>query len=252
MRLQIDSTALVRYTNKLEKVHRSALPVAVRSALNSAAFDVKKNTMPASAKKAFVQRKPTFFKANSKVEPAKGFNIKSMRAAVGFLPNSDASKELEQQEHGGKIGRRQFIPAIGARSGANWNKKVREDLRLANLKNLNIIDADKVRFKNHGKRKAQKFIRASIVAKKKYGSKAFVLGNKRTDGGRTLSQIKTIKVGNGKVKIKRTPVYTYKKGRKVTVAKTQFMRRASMESGMKIEEHFIKAAEKQLMKHISK
>ena len=50
MILNVNTDAVVALTNKLEKLHRSAFPVAVRSTLNSAAFDMKKDTILKSAK----------------------------------------------------------------------------------------------------------------------------------------------------------------------------------------------------------
>ena len=88
MILNINSNAVVSYTNTLEKLHKSAFPVAIRETLNSAAFDVKKNTMPLSAKKSFIERQPTFFKANSKVDKATGFNTSTMKSTVGFFSNN--------------------------------------------------------------------------------------------------------------------------------------------------------------------
>ncbi|MBL4809315.1 MAG: hypothetical protein JKY43_04565, partial [Phycisphaerales bacterium] len=45
----VNTDAVVSLTNKLEKLHKSAFPVAVRGTLNSAAFDVKQKSMPAFA-----------------------------------------------------------------------------------------------------------------------------------------------------------------------------------------------------------
>ncbi|KKN42121.1 hypothetical protein LCGC14_0716250, partial [marine sediment metagenome] len=73
--LNVNTDEVVRYSNKLEKLHRSAFPIAIRGTLNNAAFDVKQKTMPVSAEKEFVNRQPNFFKANSKVNMAKGFNV---------------------------------------------------------------------------------------------------------------------------------------------------------------------------------
>jgi hypothetical protein len=253
MVLDINTDGIVVYTNKLEQIHKSALPVAVRAALNGAAFDVKKNTMPEEAAHAFIQRKKNFFKANSTVQPAKGFSIEKMEAVVGFKSRTgtadQAVEDLEQQEHGGTIGERDFIGLKGSRKSGSWEQEVKANLRLGNLKNLNIVNADKVRFKNHGKRKAQKFIRAAIIAKKNYGKNAFVLGNKWGGGNRTLSRIDSITMGDGRVTFERTPLYTYRPNRKVDVARKNFMKRASLESGLTIEKRFVNEAIKQLKKY---
>jgi hypothetical protein len=251
MILNINSDAVVKHTLRLERLSRSALPVAVRGALNAAAFDVKKNTMPATAKASFIQRKPTFFKAASKVQPAQGFDMKSMKAIVGFVSkggNDKSVEELEQQEEGGTIGGRSLITTPQARAGGSWNKNVKADLRIKSLKN--VINAQKVRFKGADRNKKQKFVRAAIKAKELYGKNAFVLGNIWGSGNQTLSRIDRITFNRekGTVTFKRTPVYTYRKGRKIQVARTNFMKRASLESGLSLEKHYQNEAIKQLKK----
>jgi hypothetical protein len=254
MYLNINSDSVVAFTNKLEKLHRSALPVSVRAGLNAAAFDVKKRTMPKTAKQ-FTQRSPTFFKSQSKVAPAKGFDIKTMQSEVGFIPSTGAkesggaTKDLEQQENSGQIGHRAFIPLKEARAGGSWNRNVKANLRFANLKNLPIINAQGVRFKGHQKKKKQKFVRAAIMAKKLNDSNAFVLGN-RYRGQQTLSKINSISFNKekGTIKISRTPIYTYKPNRKIAVAGKNFMKRASLESGIRIEKYYVDEALRQIKK----
>ena len=56
MQLNINSDAVVKFTNTLEKLHKSGLPVAIRESLNNAAFDVKKRTMPKAAGDTFKER----------------------------------------------------------------------------------------------------------------------------------------------------------------------------------------------------
>jgi len=63
----INTDAAVVMTNKLEKMHRSALPVAIRRTLDSASFDVKQRSLLLNTEKTFEQRKKTFFKATSRV-----------------------------------------------------------------------------------------------------------------------------------------------------------------------------------------
>lgn len=244
--LNINNDAVVKYTAKLEKMHRSALPVAIREALNNAAFDVKQRTMPKSSKKAFTNRQRNFFTANSRVDMARGFDVKTMKAVVGFTEgklrgsNNQAVKDLEDQEHGGGIGGRSLRATPSARVSSSEDRPVQMKYRLKDLKN--VVNANKIVARS----KKQKFIKAAFIAKKKFGKDAFVLGNIRKGGRLTLSHIKKIKsLGRTKIEIKRVPVYTYKKGEVWRVKPTGFMRRASMESGLKIEQHFIKQARKQ-------
>jgi hypothetical protein len=139
LKININSDAVVAHTNRLEKMHRSALPVAIRGTLNDAAFDTKTRTMPKSANQ-FKKRSPNFFKANSKFEKAVGFDVNSMKSIVGFYENKLTSKstnysvkDLEQQEHGGTIKKKSLIAMRPARSN---NKLVRPAFRLNNLNKL--------------------------------------------------------------------------------------------------------------------
>jgi hypothetical protein len=85
MQLNINHSAVVAHTNRLEKMRRSALPNAIRNSLNTTAFDLKMNTMPKSAQSAFKKRHPgQYYKANSRVEMAQGFDINKMESTVGI------------------------------------------------------------------------------------------------------------------------------------------------------------------------
>lgn len=246
MRLNVNSSAVVRNTARLEKMHRSALPVAIRGALNNAAFDVKQSTMPRSAKKAFVHRQPNFFKANSKVEMAKGFDVKTMKSTVGFIESklkgarNFAVKDLEEQEHGGSIKGRSMIPLDPSRVGSSSTRPVKVKYRLSTLKN--VINANNVKANS----KKQRFIKAAFMAKKLHGDEAFVLGNKRRGQRMTLSKIDSISSNKNKLSLKRTAVYSYEKGFVAKVKPKKFMQRASQESGLKIEHYYIEQARRQI------
>jgi len=241
MVLKIDSSAAVKFTNTLEKMHRSALPNAIRSTLNSAAFDVKTNTMSASADKEFTNRAPNFFKANSRVEMAKGFKIDAMIAVVGFAPKGGpgadkAVKELEQQEYGGNIESRSFVPMDTARVSGNQTK-VRPMNRIGRIRK--VVNSNTMA----GRSPSQQFNYAAAQA----GAGGFVLGNTPS---KTLWRIDSID-GRGNVR-KKTPVYSFDKGRKVHVAATSFMRLASMESAGKMESIYAREAQKQIERLRSK
>jgi len=236
--LNINTDAVVKHTNTLEKLHKSALPVAIRGSLNSAAFDVKISTMPLSAKRAFIQRNKTFFKANSRVEQAKGFDVKTMMAVVGFIDNNlkggnnFAVKDLEQQEQGGKIKRKSFIPTDVGRGGSSA-KLVRPMNRLSKINN--IIDSTKA----SGNSRKQRFIRAAIRA----GKGGHVIGN---FPNQKLYRITGIRKSSSGIKILSKGIYFFKKGRSIGVDPTNFMKLASLQSGKKIEQFFIKKAKAQI------
>lgn len=256
MKFNINSNEVVKHTARLEKLHRSALPVAIRETLNNAAFDVKKNTMPKTAKE-FKKRQPNFFKANSKVEKANGFDTKSMKAVVGFFENNlvgknYAVKDLEQQENGGTINHKSFIAQKQARKNG---KMVMVNYRMNSFRGKQFIKPSSVSVNGKTKERIQikslkqQFIRAAIYAETKFGKDAYVLGGRNTNGNRTLSKILSIRKGRYGLEINRTPLYSVKKGRFVAVKATNFMKRASLETGLSINSFFAENARKQFIKY---
>jgi hypothetical protein len=245
MKFDINTARVSAFAKELSELHRSAFPVAVRGTLNNAAFDVKQNTMPKSAKDTFIQRQPNFFKANSKVDMAKGFNVESMQATVGFKPLSGTNKavdDLEQQEYGGNIGGRSFVPLKEARGG-DWKKKPRSRYRISDIKNK-IIDSKK----SKGKNDKEKFIKAAIHA----GKGGFVLGNKtNSSGNKFLFKINSVKrLKGGNTVINSTPIFAVEKNRKVKPKATHFMQKASLKSANDLEKNFAMQAEKQIKKYL--
>jgi len=261
MFLNINADAVVVHTAKLETMHRSALPVAVRQALNNAAFDVKQNTMPKESD-VFVHRSPTFFKATSRVEAAKGFDINTMRAVVGFLPpggakeSGGATKDLEQQEYGGTIGHRAFIPLAKARTGSSYQRRVKSDLRLAAIQK-EIIDSRNSNL--HGvKNDKERFLLTAISV----GKGGFVIGTgKNAKGNRMLYRINSVhrlknsstakdgkKYESGNTVVNSTAIYSVKSKREVKPKATHFMQKASNKSANKLDNYFIAAAKKQIAK----
>lgn len=237
MQLNINTDASVVFTNTLEKMHRSALPSAIRGTLNSAVFDVKKNTLQRSADATFEKRQPNFFKANSKFENAKGFNVASMKATVGMKEDNlkgrsnYAVKDLEQQEEGGVIRKKSFIPMAGARIGGNNSKNVRANARLSAIKK--IVDSKKA----SGKSARSRFVHAILEA----GAGGFVLS------GSKLFRINSLRKSGGRF-MDKTALYDFKKGRSVRVQQTGFMRKASLQSAAKMEGFYMIEAQRQIDK----
>lgn len=245
MFLNINSVALVNLMRNLDSLHRSGFPVAVRSALNGAAFDVKKNTMQQSADRNFVKRQPNFLKANSRVDQAKGFDVNSMKSTIGMVETSlkgahnYSVKDLEQQEEGGTINKRSFIPLKGGRVGNSFGKNVRANARLSSIKG--IIDARK----RKGNSDKAKFVAALNKATK--GS--LILA--KTPKGRTiLWRVNSVSsdVSTRGIKSKLTAIYDFEEHRTIRVKSTHFMRSASLESAKKLEDYFIEAANKQIQR----
>jgi len=236
IQLNINTNANVIHTEKLERLHRSALPVAIRSTLNSLAFDVKKRTLAKVTKKTFEERNKTFFKANSKVDQAKGFDVGFMKSTIGMFENrlkggnNFAVKDLEQQEHGGSIKGKSLIPLRSARISKSHKKRVRPKNRISQI--TNVVNSLRVR----GKNPRQKF----LVAVSQAGTGGYILHKSILYRVDSLSS-------SGKYQVKLTALYSYKKGRSVDISRrTKFMERASKISRKRTDEFYAKQAKKQI------
>lgn len=242
--LDVNTGAAKDLTRKLSEISRSAFPVAVRGALNNAAFDVKQNTMLRSAKQNFTERSPNFFKATSTVDMARGFDVVNMQAAVGFdkgkakaTGNVQAVEDLEKQEFGGAIEGRSFVPMDTARTGGNKAKMVRPNARLRQLKFVSVKN-------QKGPSNPEKFIQAILEA----GAGGFVLGKKFLWRVNALRSRPDSKSTNGWLDL--TPLYNFKKGRKAPVNRTGFMEEASKVTAKKLDDYYITQARKQFEKYL--
>ncbi len=243
MLFDINTDATVYLTKKLKELRKSALPIAIRGTLNDAAFHVKTVSMPKTAKSAFEHREKNFFKANSRYEKADGFDINRMKSSVGFTENSlkgthnYSVKDLEEQEHGGTISHKSFIPTVFARTGKTNFGLVKPNSRLSKIRASRIINIKN----SSGKNDKEKFVIAAAVA----GKGGFVLK------GDILFRIDTAPKSNLKSKksnFKAVPIYTFKKGRKVRVKRTNFMQHAAVITHNLMDEFYIKQGQNQLKK----
>jgi hypothetical protein len=249
--IKFDTSQVDAYADKLGTLKRSALPTAVRATLNGAAFRMKKNTLLKEASKAFTQRDKNFFKAFSKVEMAKGWDVDQMVATVGFSErglvgsNNYAVKNLEQQEDGGKIGGRSFIPMRTARSGNSSSKKVRANYRVSDLRKKKITEINR----RSGSPK-QQFIKAAMYALEH--EDGLVLGHRTSSGGRTLWKIERItqNIKSRKLHIKAIPIYNVRANRSVSVKATNFVEKAAVRAKTVMPKIFQHEAERQFKKHL--
>jgi hypothetical protein len=111
----INSKEVADLTLRLEKLNRSAMPLAVRGALNEAAFQMKNRYLPNEFKSNFTIRRPTFIKAHSGFNRcANTFDIKSMFSESGTIKGkSIAGDRLVLQETGGTLRDRNIPYADG-------------------------------------------------------------------------------------------------------------------------------------------
>ena len=214
MAFDINTKAAIELTVKLGKLHRSALPVAVRGTLNNAAFETKKY-IPITASRKFITRNKSFFRAFSQVNMARGFDINSMKAEAGInaAKGSKVAEGLEKQETGGSIQGRKLIPHNKGRISSSIKKRVRKK---HHFKNIKITDA----------------------RKKGKGSINYLLIKKGGKG--TVFEVR--KVGK---KQKLTPVYSYRNTKISRVTPSPFMKPASLIAAKKMPVFYKKQAERQ-------
>jgi hypothetical protein len=192
--------------------------------------------MPVSADKHFEKRKPNFFKANSKVVMAQGFEVGSMKSVVGFTSTSAgynhfAVLELEEQEHGGVIDHRSFVPMDAARTSESNVRAVRPGNRLSVInKIINAKDAK-------GSSRGQRFIKSAVFA----GRGGFVLSE---GAKKKLYKIESIDGSE----IKARAIYSFEEGRSVNVDETGFMKEATLNTASHLEKFYIEEANRRFQK----
>lgn len=240
MNIKIDTSKLHAHAMTINGIGKYTFPNAIRATLNSLAFDVKKESLPRSSSSEFVKRKANFFKANSRVEQAKGNVTSSMKSMVGMvssgLHNSStnyAVKDLEQQEHGGRIGGKAFIPQNEARVGKSHDKMVATGSRIEAIKPKKVHSALQSSIKTRQSAKAQ-----FMYTVKEASKGDIVIGNIPTKSGSYMVFVVTQAFNKKTRKYKLKPIYTFKHGRSVEVKATHFMEKASLRTMTKVDKFF--------------
>lgn len=233
--INVNNDAVVQLTNKLEKISRSAFPVAIRQTLTNTARDMKTRSILIVSSKEFTNRSKNFFKVFSGFIPASGFNVNSMRATVGIFPKGNQSaRDLEAQEFGGKVSGRSFIPneSGAARVGKSHDKKISKSKALSNFKNSpRVAWGNKKKFNQ--------------VVQKLNKGEAVIYGN-------TL-MVLVRKLKNKKTPFKMQKLWTYKSGRSANINKaSHFMLKSAILSRKKMLSLYKKEAERQFIKALKR
>jgi len=210
---------VIKLTAKLERINRSAFPIAVRQTLNDAAFTTKR-MVPKVAAQKFTTRQKNFFSAFSTVVMAKGYDVNRMVSVTGInsAKGSEVAEGLEKQETGGTITGSKLIPHRMARVSSNQQKKVRKSNYLSNI---SISTA-----KN--KKKDAKF----LLVKKGRGGTVFEIRKTKT-------------------RTRLRPVYVYRRTNKSKVDRTPFMEPSAKFARSKMAIDYKKNAEYQFKRALS-
>jgi hypothetical protein len=241
--LDVNTDASVVFANKLEKMHRSGYPRAIRESLSQLALKLKQVDMPNAVDAAFDDRtNKRFFRANSSVSFAKGWDVDRMESQVGFLDtklkggNNYSVQDLEKQEKGGIILGRAYIPLKRARVSNNYMRVTRKKFRIADIKKK-VVDSKNA----PGSTNQEKWIQSVIFA----GEGGFVIGLDKTGGGnRILWHIRKIGRRDGDTFAAATPIYAVKGQRRVAVGATRFMEKASKKTATRMDWIFEQEAKK--------
>ena len=245
MRLDVNTDAAIQLTAKLEKLHKSAFPSAVRNTLNQCAFDMKSKEIPKSFKSNFKTKTGTlpYVKKLIQVDKATGFNVNSMKSVVGFLnPSNTGDKRfvegLYKQEKGGIID-----------DGLRYLKYARGGRVNGRVQTENYYDKSKVisgRSKRKGTRKS-KFV-ARAYASLKSGKPLFMNSMK----GNFLVKVSTVssEVSSKKLSFKFNFVAQSRKISKTVLKRTDFVKEASENQVKNIEAIYAKNAEYQFKKYL--
>lgn len=236
----VNTSECIELTNKLTKLHRSAFTVAVRGALNDAAFETKKQ-VPKIADRKFTTRQKSFFRAFSTVDKASGFNLNTMRSTVGInsAKGSEVAKGLEKQEFGGVIKGRKLLPLDTARTSKSHNKKVRRANRFENIGRVARITGGTSRRRT----RKSNFV-ASVMVTAKLGASYMLL---RKGGRGILYRVSGVRqnMRTKKLRFKADPLYHYRNNRASRVSKTPFMEPAAERAAKQIAVFYEKRAEQQ-------
>lgn len=215
MILNVNTDYSIQLTAKLEKLHKSAFPSAVRNTLNDVAFDSKK-IVPKKANEQFTVRQKNLFNRFTLVDKAKGFDVNKMSSKVGIDGNSNPklTKGLSIQETGGVLKGRKLTPHNLGRVSGSYQKKLRAKNQ---FKNIGKIGTRNKRFKG------SKYFRIDK------GSKGTVFENNK-----------------GKL----TPVFNYRTSPVTRLQKKPFISTSALEASKRMEQIYFKNANYQFKKHL--
>jgi hypothetical protein len=167
-----------------------------------------------------------------------------MRSAVGFNSqklkggNNFAVKDLEQQEYGGDIDGKSFIPLDNARIGKSYKKSVRANARISGFKNLpNVSNAKGANWK-------QRAIKTAVFT----GVGKYMLATSGRVG--SIYKITSIRRDNGNTVFKKIKMYSYDKNRNVKVRATGFMEKSADISQKKMNDIYAVESKKQIDRYL--
>ena len=230
--VNINDKELVLLTRKLEQLHKSAMPVAIRGTLNDLAFDMR-ITSQKTFQHNFTIRKKSFLRSHSTViKSPNTFDLKQMQSSFGIIKGkSQSGDDLQTQEFGGIVKNRDYIPFKTARTAKSENKLVSKRYYIKKIKPR----------KNKSIYRNQELIKTAF----KVGKGGFILYDD------ILFEVRTIK-SRPKFKINLKPLYSYKNARKVKIKKDPFLLPAQNITMKKVANFYTIQANRRFQKYLKK
>ncbi len=227
--LQFKGNNLIAFSHTLSKLHKSALPNAIRFTLTDAAKDVKVKTLQKHSKKEFDIKNDRFFKALSGYQQATGWDIGKMKSTVGMIKGKNskatASTQVGKQQYSGTVPHRAYIGAEEQRNAKGLLKPSYK--RLTNIKPI-VFDGGN-------------YIKKAIEAKSEGKPLLVKVNNKGV-----LAKVKKIRKKSDKP-VETEVIASYEKGRSVKLkTRHPFLINAMIESGKKLDNFYIKNAKRQI------
>lgn len=241
-KFNVNTYAVIDYTHRLEKLSRSAFPMAVRGTLNAAAFDVKTNTLQESAKKHFIQRAPTFFRRFTSVDKATGFEVNAMAASVGFTAQGETKAQtpvsnMAKQESGGAIA--EELDYFKQARGGNLARPVVRSNRFDKEKFLSG------KFKRAGGTTKSRFIASAYAS---LNNKKRMFFKSKNGVGFTMQVTSIQKLKRGDIRITSKLLSMNRDHRPIHIRATKFSFDAAMATVPKMNDMYVKEANKQFDK----
>lgn len=238
--LEFKSNKLIDFSYKLSRLHRTALPNAVRFTLNDSAKDMKFRTIKKHAAKQFDVKKRSFFSKFSGYQSVKKgvWNISKMYTIAGMIkdPNnkSIASTEIKEQQYAGLLENKTYMPSSGSYGKQRTSRGLVKSSYL-NERKKTPIKAEKGNKFFLNARKAKESNRPLLIRKNNKGILVKV------------NRIRKVKGVKFKKEVITTPIASYRKEGKLNLKKARpFINDAAIESGKLLNINFQKHAKQQI------
>lgn len=241
----VNTQELEAFSDRIGGLSRTTFPKIAKETINKVALVMKKDTLLKSAADTFVSRDKNFIKQTSRVDFAKGTNINDLSATVGFLSQTSKKtkqsvQNLMQQEHGGVIGGRKYIPVNSARTGKSNRKGVSKSNTLREIGIRNIVKQSNARGANN----KQKFVKSVIFA----GAGGFVQGE-LSNGVKMIWRVNSLnRTKRGKFKL--TALYIVNDSKQIQVEKTDFSKKAAIKAVKFANDIFKKEVEERVNRQL--